>query len=313
MRIIKPKCLRHADVIGICAPGSPPASEDKLNKGICYLEHLGFRVELGKNIYRRRGYLAGTDTQRAADINQLFANSRVKAIFTVRGGYGSHRILPFLDYSLIKHNPKILVGYSDITALHFAVLTKSGIVSFSGPMVASEMSEGLRGEVEERFWNMLMSPNPPNAIKGKSKPLSILDGKGVATGRLLGGNLSLISALIGTPFFPSLNDPIFILEEIDERPYRIDRMLQQIKLSGIFNNTKGIALGDFSGCDSEKKKTSLSLQEVFKDAFQHHQFPIISNLPFGHLKNSLSFPIGVRAKIDGRINCLEFLEAGVSK
>jgi muramoyltetrapeptide carboxypeptidase len=313
MRIIKPKQLKRGDVIGICAPSSPSASENKLNKGIRYLEQLGFRVDLGKNVYHQRGYLAGTDLQRASDINQFFADPKIKAIFTVRGGYGSHRILPLLDYNIIKHNPKILVGYSDITALHFALFSKIGLVTFSGPMVAVEMANGMTKNTEEQFWDCLMSVKPPHSIKGCSTQSSILQRSGSATGRLLGGNLSLITGLVGTQFFPSIRDPIFIFEEIDESPYRIDRMLQQIKLSGILEKTKGIALADFSGCNPEKGKPSLTLRQIFRDTFQGYSFPIVSSLPIGHIKGSLSFPIGVNVKMDGRKNCIEILEAGVTK
>ena len=310
---MKPKRLKQGDVIGICAPASPPPSEDKLNKGIRYLEQLGFRVKPGKNVYRRRGYLAGTDLERASDINQFFADPKVKAIFTVRGGYGSHRILPLLDFDLIKRNPKILVGYSDITALHFALLSKIGLVTFSGPMVAVEMADDLTKKTEEQFWDCLMSARPPHSIKGDPAQSSIFHRSGSATGRLLGGNLSLVTALVGTQFFPSIRDPIFILEEIDERPYRIDRMLQQIKLSGIFKKTKGVALADFRCGEPEKGKPSLTLRQIFRDTFQDYSFPIVSGFSIGHIKESLSFPIGTKVKMDGRKNSIEFLEAGVSK
>jgi len=159
----------------------------------------------------------------------------------------------------------------------------------------------------------LMSAKTPQSIKVNPNNSSLISRPGKATGRLIGGNLSMVTALIGTHFFPSLRDPIFILEEIDERPYRIDRMLQQIKLVGIFSRTKGVALGDFSGCDPEKGKPSLTLSQVFRDTFHKYPFPVISGIPYGHIIGSLSFPIGVRVKINGRKNCIEFLEAGVSK
>ena len=160
MRIIKPQALRRGDIIGICAPASPPSSEDKITKGIAYLERLGYHVQLGRSVYHKHGYLAGSDSQRASDLNELFVNPKVKAIFTVRGGYGVHRILPLLNYNLIKRNPKILVGYSDISALQLALFTKTGLVTFSGPMVAVEMASGLKGETEEFFWRCLPLQNP---------------------------------------------------------------------------------------------------------------------------------------------------------
>jgi muramoyltetrapeptide carboxypeptidase len=311
MRTIKPRRIKHGDVIGVCAPASPPASTEKLNKGITYLERCGFRVELGKNVFKKDGYLAGSDVQRAADLNIFFANPKVKAIFTVRGGYGSHRILPLLDYNLIKRNPKILVGYSDITALHLALLAKTNLITFAGPMVAVEMSDGLTGEAEEQFWNCLTSPKPTVPIKGTNHNLSATKKNGITAGHLLGGNLSLVAALVGTPYFPSVNNQILILEEIDEKPYRIDRILTQMKLANVFKNTKGIVLGDFHNCEPKKGKPSLTLNQVFKDVFQGYQIPIIFGFPFGHLKDSLSFPIGVRVRLIGKKNKLEFLEAGV--
>lgn len=311
MHIIKPNRLRHGDIIGICAPASPPASEATLNRGIVYLEKLGFRIELGKNVLRKNGYLAGSDKQRAADLNSLFANSTVKAIFTVRGGYGSHRILRLLDYNIIKRNPKIFVGYSDITAIQFALLAKCGLVTFSGPMVATEMSEKLSGKIEEQFWNCLMSTKPPSFIKGKNGSITSIKKNKVVSGRLLGGNLSLITSLIGTPYFPICKNNILMLEEIDEKPYRIDRMLNHMKLAGVFDKIEGVALGDFSGCHPEKGKPSLTLSKVFRDTFQNYPFPIISGVPYGHIKASLPFPVGVKVRFNGDKNILEFLEAGV--
>jgi len=310
MRIKKPKRLKHGDVIGICAPASPPSSTEKLEKGIAYIERCGFRVEAGKNILKKRGYLAGTDDQRAEDLNKLFADPKVKAIFTVRGGYGSQRILPLLDYNLIRQNPKILVGYSDITALHFALLSRAGLVSFSGPMVAVEMSEGLNAKVEERFWNMLMSSKPSKPITAKNSS-SIFKRSGKAEGRLLAGNLSLVAAMCGTKYFPRFKKYILMVEEIDEKPYRVDRMLEQLKLAGLINVCAGVTLGKFISCVPDKGKPSLTLQQVFKDRFANCEFPVVSEIPYGHFKASMPFPVGAKVKISGDQNILEFLEPGV--
>src|SRR5579862_4304183 len=205
MGVLKPKALHRGDVIGIAAPASPPGSEELLAKGIRYLERLGYRVELGSHIYHRHGYLAGSDDQRLADLHSLFANRKVKAIFTVRGGYGTMRILPRLDFALIKRNPKIFVGYSDITALQLAMFKALRLVTFSGPMVAAEMAEGLRGESEEHFWRCLTSVSAPKKITIAARKKSVFS-KGTATGRILGGNLSMISALVGSRYYPSPDD-----------------------------------------------------------------------------------------------------------
>lgn len=312
MRIIKPKRLKHGDVIGICAPASPPPSEEKLHRGVQYLERIGFRVKLGKHILKKYGYLAGSDQQRASDLNDFFSDSKIKAIFTARGGYGSHRILPLLNYDVIKLNPKVLVGYSDITALHLSLLSKAGLVTFSGPMAAVEMSSGLSGKAEELFWDMLMSTDPPPPMKGGSTTSDIFHRKGIAVGRLIGGNLSLVTALIGTPYFPLIKNPILILEEIDERPYRIDRLLQQMKLSGILHKARGIALGNFISCMPEKGKPSLTLREIFKDALREYKNPVVSGFQYGHQKSSTCFPIGTRVRLDAQNDNIEFLDSGVS-
>lgn len=306
----KPPRLRHGDVIGICAPASPARPASDLDRGVRYLEQLGYRVKLARNVLKRRGYLAGTDAERAADLNELFRDRHVRAIFTVRGGYGSQHILPRLDYAAIGRNPKILVGYSDITALHFAFLRKAGLISFSGPMVAVEMGSSLTGESEEEFWGMLTSANAPPPIGRTHR--SIVRRKGAKSGILIGGNLSLISTLVGTPYIPLLNNPLWIMEEIDERPYRINRMLQQMKLAGLFDSASGVALGDFTGCGPAKGKPSLTLREVFTETLRDYNFPTASGFHFGHIKRSIAFPVGVRARLDGSKERLSFLEAAVS-
>jgi len=310
-RIIKPPKLHPGDVIGICAPASPPRKQDSIESGIRYLESAGFRIKMGKHIFFRRGYLAGTDVQRASDVNAMFADKSVKAIFTVRGGYGSQRILPLLDYRLIRRNPKILVGYSDITALQCALLAKIGLITFSGPFVSGEMSNKLQGHAEELFWSCLMSPQPPPPIKNVFRDRLISNKRKTAGGRLIGGNLSIISTLVGTPYFPSIPDPIYVLEDVGEQPYRIDRMLQHLHLAGVFSHARGIGLGNFTDCIPVPGKPSLTLQDVVRETFRSSQCPIVSGLPVGHIKNSIPFPIGVRAQLDGKKGTLRFLESGV--
>ena len=311
MKLLKPKALRRADIIGICAPASPPNSEASLSRGISYLEQLGYRVEIGKNVWRKRGYLAGSDTQRASDLNDFFSNPKIKAIFSVRGGYGSHRILPLLNYNLIKRHPKILVGYSDITALQLTLFAKAGLITFSGPMVASEMAEGLSGNAEELFWRCLTSSKPIGFLRGKREKVYGPGKQKTASGRLLGGNLSLTAALVGTPYFPTFDKSILLLEEIDERPYRIDRMLQQLKLAGVLRRTKGIVLGSFINCVAERGKPSLTLRQALEKSLPQPYPLVVSGFHYGHVKNSLTFPIGIRVQLHSRTNAVQFLEASV--
>ncbi|MFI5251863.1 MAG: LD-carboxypeptidase [Bacteroidota bacterium] len=310
MAILKPKPLRRGDVIGIAAPASPPASEDELGKGIRYLESLGYRIELGPHLYHRRGYLAGTDEQRTSDLHKLFENRKVKAIFTVRGGYGALRILPYLNFNIFRRNPKILLGYSDITALQLALFSKIGLISFSGPMVSVEMAEGLKGHAEEQLWDCLTSTRPPGEIKIKPRERTIYE-KGNASGRVLGGNLTMIAALVGSRFLPREEGHLLLLEEIDEKPYRIDRILAQMKRTKFLNAAGGVVLGKFIGCEPSPGKPSLSLGQIFQDVFQPYEIPVMGHIQYGHVKNPLTIPIGVKARINTAEGTVEFLEGGV--
>lgn len=312
MQIIKPKALKRGEVIGIAAPASPPASEEHLTRGVRYLESLGFRIELGKYVLKRRGYLAGTDRERVSDLHDLFSNPKVKAIFTVRGGYGCTRILPQLNYRLIRRNPKILVGYSDITALQLALLSKSGLVSFSGPMVAVEMAGKLQGETEEQFWRCLTSTAKLPSVHLNQTKKRIIQ-KGIGEGILLGGNLSLVASLVGTEYVPRVKPSILMLEEIEERPYRVNRMLNQLRLANVFKRSAGIALGEFTGCEAEAGKPSLTLQQVFEDSFQGYNFPVAGHFHNGHVDNLLTIPFGVRVRLDATRGRLSFLENAVTR
>jgi len=310
----KPKRLRPGGVIGVFAPSSPAANDEKVERGIRYLEGIGFRVEVGKSVYKRYGYLAGKDQARADDIHSFFRNRNISALIATRGGYGIHRILSRLDYSLIKNHPKIVVGYSDLTAMHCAFLSQANLVSFSGPMVASAMSDGsLSGSREEEFWQMLMSDKPVDPICPTNKNIveKNIRIKGSIAGNIIGGNLSLLTALVGTPYLPSFRNAFLLLEDIGERPYRIDRMLQQLKLGGVLSNLGAVLLGNFRDCEPEHGKPSLTLPEIFRDTFSSLSYPILSGFHYGHIPDSLSFPFGVKARLHPSKKRMEFLEAGV--
>ncbi len=309
MPILKPKALKKGDVIGIVAPASPHTSEDKLNRGVKYLEQLGYKVVVGKHINDKIGYLAGSDKNRASDINDYFRDKNIKAIFCTRGGYGSHRILDKIDYNIIKRNPKIFVGYSDITALQLAIFKKTGLVTFAGPMLVPDLSEKISAYAEEHFWKCLTSPHPIGGINlFENQTLKVLK-HGKVADKILGGNLSVIAALVGTSFLPSFYNSILILEDIDERPYRIDRMLHQLKLANLLENLSGVILGDFSTCIPDKDKPSLKLEEIFKSVFK--KIPIIIDFKFGHVQNSITIPYGINVKLDTKKKEILFLESGV--
>lgn len=313
MKLLKPKAIKRGDVIGVIAPASAPASQEKIDKGAEYLERLGYRVKLGKNVRAIRGFLAGSDQQRAADINEMFGDKHVKAIIAVRGGYGTPRLLPLIDYSLVKRNPKIFVGYSDLTALQLAMFTRAGLISFSGPMVGVEMFNGIDPFTEENFWSLLTSTKKQGLINNPDgQPLEPVH-KGIASGALLGGNLSLITSIAGSPYLPSFKNSILYIEEIEEECYRFDRMMNQLKLAGIFKSTKGILIGQLTDVKpSDTSKPFLTADEVLDDYLSPLKKPILKGLVYGHVARKLTMPVGIRAKIDASIGSLEFLEPAVA-
>ena len=214
MKPVKPAKLNRGDLIGIIAPASAPTSEEKIIKAAEYLERCGYRVKLGKNVRAVRGYLAGSDAQRASDINDMFADKQVRGVIAVRGGYGTPRLLPLVDYRLIKRNPKIFVGYSDLTALQLALYKATGLVTFSGPMAAVEMFKEIDPFTEEHFWRMVTSERAEGVVRNPdSRPLKAI-GTGKARGILLGGNLSLIASMAGTPYLPSFKNSILFLANL---------------------------------------------------------------------------------------------------
>lgn len=283
---------------------------ERLVKGIAYLQSRGFQVKLGRSIYEERGYLAGGDQERARDLTDMFADSEVRAVFCTRGGYGTPRILDRLDFELIAGNPKILLGYSDITALQLALFARCGLVTFSGPMVAVEMGRGLDATTEDHLWQMLSSTSAPVKLTEADDPLAVYH-PGRARGRLLGGCLSLVCALLGTPYLPDFSGAILFLEDVGEEPYQIDRKLMQLRLAGVLNQVSGIVLGAFEDCQPRSQAPSLSLEDVFRDLLCDLDVPVVSGLPYGHVEKKVTLPLGVEAVLDAEQGYLELLEPGV--
>jgi len=314
MKSLKPAALRRGDVIGVISPASPPSSQEKIEKGAEYLERLGYRVKFGTNVHAVRGFLAGTDEQRASDVNAMFADKDVRAIIAVRGGYGTPRLLPLIDYQLIKQNPKIFVGYSDLTALQLALYKKTGMVTFSGPMAGVEMFKGIDPFTEEHFWKMITSTKKIGAIRNPdSRPFKAI-GKGKASGVLIGGNLSLITSITGTPYLPSFKNSILFFEEIEEECYRFDRMMNQLALAGIFGNTKGIVVGELTDVKPhDPSKPHLTADEIIADYFSPLSKPILTGLVYGHVARKLTMPVGIRAAVDATERSFSLLEAAVDR
>ncbi|MBI5470850.1 MAG: LD-carboxypeptidase [Ignavibacteriae bacterium] len=313
MTPIRPPKLRRGDLIGVITPASPVADSIRIETGVQYLQSLGYRTKIGEHVGKTLGYLAGTDDERVADIHSMFADNEVKAIICLRGGYGTPRLLSMLDYRLIARNPKILVGYSDITALQCALWSKCGLVTFHGPMAAVEMAKPIDPYTEELFWRLLTSTKKPGRLPLPTDLPVQTSGNGTARGRLIGGNLALLLSVLATPFEPSFTDALLFLEDVEEAPYRVDRMMSQLQNARIFKRVRGVLLGQFTDCvPTDPTKPSLTIEEVLADATEAFGGPTLGNLPFGHVPRKFTLPFGVLAEINIEKKELALLEPAVS-
>lgn len=308
--MIKSQALKLGDTIGIVAPASPTKDEN-VKAAEEKLIELGFKVKVGKSPYERYGYLSGTDFIRANDINEMFMDKEIKAIICIRGGYGTPRILELLDYEAIKKNPKIFVGYSDITALHIAFTQKCNLVTYHGPMLSSDMIKDFSEFSKDKLFKTLMDPEPLGKISNPQGEEVVTINGGIAEGTIIGGNLSLIVATIGTPYEIDVKGKLLFIEEIGEEPYKIDRMLNQLRLSGKLEDASGIILGDFNNCESGKHEENLTLSQVIDDHIKPLKKPTIYNLQAGHCDPMVTLPFGVMARLDADKGELTILENSV--
>lgn len=312
MKTVKPKKLLRGDLIGVISPSSSPDDLTKIDTGVQYLEKLGYKVAVGKNVGQVKGFLAGDDSARVDDLHSMFANREVKAVFTVRGGYGATRLLDKLDYNLIKKNPKIFAGYSDINALQLAMFKNCSLITFAGPMVAVDFAGEVNPFTEENFWRMITSDKKIGKLHNPHDEKFYQLAKGKAEGRILGGNLTVISAMIGTGYLPDFSNSLLLLEDINEPPYKVDRMLNQLRISKIAKKVKGIILGRFVNCyETDQMKNSLTLNEVIEEYFHSLKVPVIYNFKHGHIKENLTIPLGLKAYINSDKMIVEIKESAV--
>jgi muramoyltetrapeptide carboxypeptidase len=316
LHLIKPERLRSGDVVGIVAPGSPPSDPADIDRYSDAIQKLGFQPKLAPNVRQRLGYLAGDDASRASDLTSMFADDSIKAIICVRGGYGSARLLRMLDYRFFRRHAKIFIGFSDITALHYAWQTHSRFVTFHGPTLNTEISDAKPSTFSlQSLLKTVMQPVAPGSIcAGVPKNVSILRG-GTAIGPLVGGNLSVLSTLIGTPFQPRFKDAIFFFEDVSEPPYRFDARLTQLLNAGLLQQVAGVAVGTNQNCvdpDAAKSKEyQQSLDDVLRDRLLPLGVPVVSGLPFGHVHDNATLPLGLQATLDGLNGDLIINESGV--
>lgn len=288
--------LKKGDTIGIIAPAGPVLNQGDFSAGLKMLTDLGFKTRYQGDIFRHHDYLAGTDQQRLVELHDLWRDPEIKAILAVRGGYGCLRLLPELDFTLIRQHPKMLIGFSDLTVLLSAIQQKTGLLTFHGPMLTT-LARSDR-DSQEGFFNLLTGrPRPEIKVKG----LEILKG-GQAEGRLLPANLTSLVHLLGTPWEPDFQNRILVMEDIGEAPYRIDRLLTHLWTAGRLEQIAGLVLGDFDQCG----EVELIWQRAL-DLLIHRSIPIWANFPCGHGSRNRILPVGAEARLDSTAGCLSIL------
>lgn len=305
--MIKPVPLKKGDKIAFIAPSSPTA-ESRINPSIEAMENLGLKVILGESCKSKHGYLSGTDEIRAKDLNEMFKDDEIKGIFAIRGGYGASRILNMLDYTVIRNNPKIFVGYSDVSILHIVLNQKCNLITYHGPMPSTELYKNLDSFTKDYFINALFSSKPIGNLNNPSniKTKTLYGGK--ANGPVIGGNLSLICSSLGTEYEIDTKDKILFLEEVAEEPYRIDRMLLQLKQAGKFKDAAGIVFGAFTNCNAREPLESLTITEILNELIVPEKKPSIYNVCCGHCLPTITLPLGAMANLNADKHQLNILE-----
>lgn len=313
-RLLKPKKLQPGDTVGMVLPASLEFEANELSIGVDNLEALGFRVRVGEHARDRHGYFAGRDLDRAADINAMFADPEVDGVFTYTGGWGSPRLLPHLDYDTIRRNPKVLIGFSDVTALINTIHQRTGLVTFHGPVASSNLEpyslENLRRVImnSDPIGTLSNPPKPDNAlIQRRYRTYTIRGGR--ARGPIVGGNLTLLTAVMGTPYEVATDGAILFLEDVREAVYRVDRMLTQLSLGGKLQNVAGVVFGYCTNCPAER--SSFSLEQVLRHHLEPLGVPVFAGFAFGHLEQKLTLPIGIEATIDAEAGTVTIDEAAV--
>ncbi len=299
-KTIVPQALKAGDTIGFITPGSP-IKEEKFSIALDNMEKLGLKVKYSANVFKKTGYLAGDDRTRLDDIHTMFEDKEIKAIWCLRGGYGCTRIIPYLDYGLIKKNPKLLIGYSDVTALLLAIFHKTGLLGFHAAVAISDIFSTYTFEsTRSMLFNEKKEHYYESKIQEKEQfrqlPYTIVSGQ--ASGTILAGNLSLLCAMIGGKYAPSYKNKIIFIEEVGEKPYRIDRMLTQLMQSTDIAKCAGIVLGVFNDCEAKDDDLSFTLKEVLTEKFRIINKPCFYGFPFGHVGDITPLPIGGHGRID---------------
>ncbi|RAI91682.1 S66 peptidase family protein [Algoriphagus yeomjeoni] len=312
-KTLLPKAIKKGDTVGLIAPSAAMADRMQFTFAQEALEALGFQVKLGENLKNRYGHLAGTDEERAGDLNEMFSDKDIKAIICIRGGSGAARILPMIDYKSIAKNPKPLLGYSDITALHCAIHAQTGLITFHGPMGSSTWNsfnvkqfEKVFIEKEKVTFENIHAESDDLVVK--SNRIQTLKG-GTAEGKILGGNLTVLTAISGSPYYPDFKDAILFIEDVGEDPYKVDRMMSTLKLNGTLDQIKGFVFGQCSDCEPGGGYGSLTLDQVLDDYILPLKIPAYSGAMIGHISKQFIIPVGANVQMDADKGTISLLDS----
>jgi muramoyltetrapeptide carboxypeptidase len=312
---LKPARLKAGDTVGLVIPSSAQWDPIDVDVLVDSLAALGLKGKLGTHVFDRRGYFAGRDEDRARDLNAMFSDPSVAAIHCIRGGWGAARLLPLLDWAAIAAHPKIIVGYSDITALLLSIYAKTGLVTFHGPNGSSVWNTFNVDWMKRVLWagEAAAFENAKEAdgtlVPTRNRTRTISPGK--ARGRLLGGNLTVFTSIVGSPYLPDFRDAILFLEDVQEAPYRIDRMFTQLRLAGILQQVKGVVWGTCNKCDPGEGFGSLTIPDVLDDHLKPLGVPAYYGAMIGHVDRQFTVPLGVQAELDADSGTLTMLESAV--
>jgi muramoyltetrapeptide carboxypeptidase len=316
--LTRPRRLRPGDTVGLVTPSTPASDPDLLALGVRTAKHFGLRPKLGKYVGKRSGYFGSPAAERLDDLHAMFRDPEVRGVFALRGGYGAMHLLDRVDYDLIRKNPKVFLGYSDITALHLAIQKNARLVTLHGPTMLSDFSNYTVEHLKRALFDAaplgkLTNPLEANELRPEHTLRTVVPGR--ATGRLVGGNLTLISTLMGTPYEVETRGKIFLIEDVGEEPYRIDRYLTQLKLAGKFDGAAGVVFGECVECGPRDYKPSIgsafSLGEVVDAVLGDLKIPVLAGLTFGHTTDQMTLPLGVRATLDADAGTLEIKESAL--
>jgi muramoyltetrapeptide carboxypeptidase len=303
-RIVRPKRLAPGETVALVAPASATFQTVDLDIARESLEALGLKVKVGRHLLARHGYLAGADKDRAADINAFFADRDVRAVLPIRGGWGSARLLPYLDFDAIRRNPKVVLGYSDITALLLSIHAKTGLITFHGPNGMGRWDAWSVDHMRRVLFNAeAPTLENPRSLSDRNSLVQIEHRvrtihPGTARGRLLGGNLTVLTAIIGSPYLPAWDGAILFLEDVGEDVYRVDRMFTQLKLAGVLEKIRGFVFGTCAECGPGEGYGSLTFEEIFADHVKPLGVPAWSGAMIGHQMQQWTVPVGAEAEID---------------